>query len=299
MVVQSAAPATGPQTARIHKFTYRFARWIDPARTRPSTMFIANQSLLSGHISPGDPIAVSLEPGLVSLARGFVLDLRAEWVSVGLDTELDERVLVERLSRKSKVKDGQPLQFRIDKDELATGMGRIRDNLTQLFLPSASEILRSLIVDLSPPHFDNALAPRQEDLPAHLNPDQQKAVTTVLTAKDYALILGMPGTGKTSTVVEVVRALVRQGKSVLLTSYTHSAVDTIVVKLAEAGGVDILRLGNPDKVILRLLSDLRSMRRADIICVLHLSSTRSIRPFKSSLSAPWLRRPAWRSTKHV
>jgi DNA replication ATP-dependent helicase Dna2 len=34
----------------------------------------------------------------------------------------------------------------------------------------------------------------------------------------------MPGTGKTTTIAHVVRALVSYGKSVLLTAYTHTAV---------------------------------------------------------------------------
>lgn len=53
----------------------------------------------------------------------------------------------------------------------------------------------------------------------------------ILTAKDYALILGMPGTGKTSTMVHAVKALLLRGASILLTSYTNSAVDNLLVKL--------------------------------------------------------------------
>lgn len=50
-------------------------------------------------------------------------------------------------------------------------------------------------------------------------------------AKDYALILGMPGTGKTSTMVHAVKALLIRGTSILLTAYTNSAVDNLLVKL--------------------------------------------------------------------
>ena len=66
-----------------------------------------------------------------------------------------------------------------------------------------------------------------------LNVDQRKAVTKVLSAQDYALVLGMPGTGKTTTIAFLVRILVSLGKSVLLTSYTHSAVDNILLKLKQ------------------------------------------------------------------
>ena len=42
--------------------------------------------------------------------------------------------------------------------------------------------------------------------------------------------------GKTSTIVALVRILATLGHSVLLTSYTHSAVDNILLKLKQVGG---------------------------------------------------------------
>ena len=68
-------------------------------------------------------------------------------------------------------------------------------------------------------------------------------------AKDYLLILGMPGSGKTTTIAHIVKTLVTQGKTVLLTSYTHTAVDNILLKLHDSNSnIDILRLGSRDKV---------------------------------------------------
>ena len=40
-------------------------------------------------------------------------------------------------------------------------------------------------------------------------------------------------TGKTSTIVALVKALDALGQSVLLTSYTHSAVDNLLIKLKQ------------------------------------------------------------------
>jgi DNA replication ATP-dependent helicase Dna2 len=86
---------------------------------------------------------------------------------------------------------------------------------------------------------------------AHLNVNQQQAMSKVLSAQDYALILGMPGTGKTTVIAAIIKTLVAMGKTVLLTSYTHSAVDTILAKLTDAD-FGILRLGNIDKVVMPL-----------------------------------------------
>ena len=45
----------------------------------------------------------------------------------------------------------------------------------------------------------------------------------------------MPGTGKTTTIAGLVQLLVARGNSILLTSFTNSAVDNILVKLLEFG----------------------------------------------------------------
>ncbi|CAI9547736.1 unnamed protein product [Staurois parvus] len=69
----------------------------------------------------------------------------------------------------------------------------------------------------------------------------------VLLSKDYTLIVGMPGTGKTTTICTLVRILYACGFSVLLTSYTHSAVDNILLKLKKFQ-VGFLRLGRTQKI---------------------------------------------------
>ncbi|KAF5825579.1 hypothetical protein DUNSADRAFT_8461, partial [Dunaliella salina] len=76
---------------------------------------------------------------------------------------------------------------------------------------------------------------------AAMNEDQQAVVRSVLRMRDYALVLGMPGTGKTSTIVRAISALLCAGRTVLLTAYTHSAVDNIALKLATAG-IEFVRI---------------------------------------------------------
>uniref|UniRef100_A0A8C1PNI4 DNA replication ATP-dependent helicase/nuclease n=1 Tax=Cyprinus carpio TaxID=7962 RepID=A0A8C1PNI4_CYPCA len=80
-----------------------------------------------------------------------------------------------------------------------------------------------------------------------LNKPQKQAMKKVLLSKDYTLIVGMPGTGKTTTICTLVRILHACGFSVLLTSYTHSAVDNILLKLKRFK-IGFLRLGRSQKV---------------------------------------------------
>lgn len=57
----------------------------------------------------------------------------------------------------------------------------------------------------------------------------------------------MPGTGKTTTIARLVSALVAAGRTVLLTSFTHTALDNILLKLV-ALQVRFLRLGRNTQV---------------------------------------------------
>ena len=45
------------------------------------------------------------------------------------------------------------------------------------------------------------------------------------------LLLGMPGTGKSSTIVRAVKALAAAGRSVLLMSYTNRCTSPLSVML--------------------------------------------------------------------
>ncbi|GAA6036376.1 hypothetical protein JCM8097_001691 [Rhodosporidiobolus ruineniae] len=243
MVVVGEEVQDTAEQPSIHRFTYRLQPRQPPSS---GSTPVAVPSLLGGSVTAGDPVVISLEePSVLAISRGFVLSITAQEVVLGLDQSLTSFPQAQRVPSAQRV-------FRIDKDELAAGMGRIRDNLIQLFVKGGDERRRRLIVDLEAPSFNAVLGESEKEnsrlIPSNLNEDQKGALEKVLAALDYALILGMPGTGKTTTIAEVIKALAAAGKSVLLTSYTHSAVDNILLKVKDAG-LDILRLGNRDKIM--------------------------------------------------
>jgi DNA replication ATP-dependent helicase/nuclease Dna2 len=249
MKVQDYRLDTGPGVAKMHRHVYRFVRattssvHVSSASTPKSPGgFI---SLLNGNISAGDAITVSIEPNLFAIARGFAIELESDHIDVGFDHEVNLSDILRRSQNINGVLGN--IVCRLDKDEFASGLGRIRDNLARLFYANGDTKRLSLVVDLVPPLFDDQYLPEELELPQYLNPNQRDAVRKVLSAKDYAMVLGMPGTGKTSTVAEIINILVKRGKTVLLASYTHSAVDTILLKLSCAD-YPILRLGSLDKV---------------------------------------------------
>ena len=73
----------------------------------------------------------------------------------------------------------------------------------------------------------------------------------VVAANDYTIIQGLPGTGKTFTIAFLIQLLVGMGKRVLITSYTHSAVDNVVMKLLDEG-VGTTDRYNPYPAIVRV-----------------------------------------------
>ena len=77
---------------------------------------------------------------------------------------------------------------------------------------------------------------------------QQNAVRRAIQQIDLALIHGPPGTGKTRTLVEIIRLEVKAGrKKVLFAAASNTAVDNMCERLQETG-LKIVRLGNPARV---------------------------------------------------
>ncbi|GAB5585844.1 DNA replication endonuclease-helicase Dna2 [Umbelopsis nana] len=215
---------------------------------------------LHTHMSIGDPIVVSSETDHINLGIGFVARVRSNTVSVSLTRPF--RGLPSRITTYFDEKENQTFvgikdsprrdttHYRIDRDEISSGMGLVRNNLLTLFLKKedgGDAKRRRLIVDLEEPRFHTNKSYIDQHSNQHLNADQLRAADQVLNAQDYCLILGMPGTGKTTTIAHIIDILVKQGKSILLTSYTHTAVDNVLSKVRD-NGIDVLRIGNPEKV---------------------------------------------------
>jgi hypothetical protein len=88
-----------------------------------------------------------------------------------------------------------PKLWRIDRIESSTFAGTAHDNLHHLMdnCPESAK-LRRLIIDGRRATFDNSLIDECA-MSSHFNSEQRKAAAAVLSAKDYALILGVPGAG--------------------------------------------------------------------------------------------------------
>jgi DNA replication ATP-dependent helicase Dna2 len=260
VIIEEGSSSVDTDNPRINRYHYTFVKRVT----------VNGFSFLESELHVGEPIVVSDEEGHFALAIGYITSVKKQRISVAVDrrlhnsrirqpgfNEVDNQVfasIMEVAHEGSSQDDAQgkikaaPIRYRIDQDEFSNGMATVRNNLVQIMannVPEATQI-RRLVVDLAPPRY-KTVATQYTVEAEDLNVDQKRAIEKVMSAQDYALVLGMPGTGKTTTIAHIIRALVSQGKTVLLTSHTHTAVDNILLKL-KSDNIPVLRLGAPAKV---------------------------------------------------
>ena len=110
------------------------------------------------------------------------------------------------------------------------------------------ELLHDDTVNTTAPPFDNrsvvtnSLIFRNRDL----NESQQQAVAAITQNEKITIVHGPPGTGKTTTLIEAVIQLIKNGEKVLVSAPSNTAVDNIAKGLIQQG-VKLLRVGNASK----------------------------------------------------
>ena len=152
---------------------------------------------------------------------------------------------------------------------------RLRSALDSLAGQTGSQLVNVMfsVSQPSPPH--QSLPPALLDhegglvwLNSDLDPGQRNAVQFCLQQRELAVVHGPPGTGKTTTVVEVIQQVshqsskvtikmltlncysqtVKTGGKVLVCAPSNVAVDNLVERLAREK-VKVVRLGHPARVI--------------------------------------------------
>ncbi len=129
-----------------------------------------------------------------------------------------------------------------------------RDQYAALFkfLSSTSEIRRRLLTLDAPTKTElneaqaNEIQRRLLAQNPKLSPEQVKVLTKAICARDYFLLIGPPGTGKTKFMLaEMVRYLLTHTKeNILLLAYTNRAVDEICEAIHDFAETNYLRIGS-------------------------------------------------------
>ncbi|MEM7260379.1 MAG: IGHMBP2 family helicase [Planctomycetota bacterium] len=168
---------------------------------------------------------------------GVVSRVRKDHLAVSLDQDLEE----EFAGRLRLDKVANDVTYR----RLREGLDRLKDERD----PPARR-LRSVLFGERPVHTPEStpISPVDEKLDA----SQRAAVELALGSPDFALIHGPPGTGKTTTLAELVHQAVRAGDKVLACAASNVAVDHLAEKLITRG-LRVVRLGHPARLLPAIL----------------------------------------------
>ncbi|MCZ2337316.1 MAG: AAA family ATPase [Chitinophagales bacterium] len=92
----------------------------------------------------------------------------------------------------------------------------------------------------------------KQSISSKLNESQVKAVLSSADAYPVSIIHGPPGTGKTTTVVELISLLSKTEKKILVCAASNNATDLLAERLDEKG-LKVLRIGNITRISDRMM----------------------------------------------
>ncbi|XP_021307071.1 DNA-binding protein SMUBP-2 isoform X2 [Sorghum bicolor] len=82
--------------------------------------------------------------------------------------------------------------------------------------------------------------------------NEKEAISKALGSRDVFLLHGPPGTGKTTTIIEIILQEVKRGSKILACAASNIAVDNIVERLARYR-TKLVRLGHPARLLPQVL----------------------------------------------
>ena len=179
----------------------------------------------------GNQVKISKENPLRSELIGTVTEKRQCSISVAFDRELPEDIFNSKIRMDLIVND--------------VTFARMENNLKNL--NEQGKYVLKLICQ----NIKYGYSKREDNLnykDIRLNNSQKESINQSLYTKDFFLIHGPFGTGKTDTLVELIYQEVKKGNKVLVAAESNIAVDNIVERLAKVNDLDITRLGPPQNV---------------------------------------------------
>jgi len=81
--------------------------------------------------------------------------------------------------------------------------------------------------------------------------DQRELVKKAILSHDFTILEGPPGSGKTTTILELILQLTKRGKRILLSASTHVAIDNVLERISKYDvdkNVEPLRIGREQSV---------------------------------------------------
>ena len=160
----------------------------------------------------GELVMIGTEQ-MIALSQGTITSIDENCIKIKLDRNL----------RELKVLKDKSNTFHIDRYEYSSGSSYNLVNLAKLMSNenSIATQLRDIVINqgqdttfLKGLPREVATSPQAKAILRPLNKVQQKAVFKVMMAEQLVLLEGMPGCGKTTVIVALIRLLLTLGKSV-------------------------------------------------------------------------------------
>ncbi|NXC49988.1 SMBP2 protein, partial [Penelope pileata] len=199
----------------------------------------ADTELPYNSFGPGDIVGLYDSDGRGDpLSTGIVTRVTSKAVTVAFEESRDGMLSVDR--------EGSYRLLKLANDVTYNRLKKALNALKQYHGGPASHLIDVLF-------FSSDLSPFIETKPLKLYNDsldtsQREAVSFSLSQRELAIVHGPPGTGKTTTIVEIILQAVQQGLKVLCCAPSNVAVDNLVERLA-GYKARILRLGHPARLL--------------------------------------------------
>ena len=216
----------------------------------------------------GSPVVVSLDddPSDEGIA-GVVSRRKNQTIQVATETFPDRPTKTSAKKRgvgshgKSNQKNATSVRYRLDLSPDETTRRRQLAAMAEArLLRGKTARMRDVLLGQQGPRFDGRSIQQQpvDDATVReilseikflteLNPPQREAVAFALLADDVAILHGPPGTGKTTTLTEIVAQAVLRGDRVLACAASNTAVDNLLERLANLVPY-VVRVGHPARV---------------------------------------------------
>ncbi|XP_063014407.1 DNA-binding protein SMUBP-2 isoform X2 [Melospiza melodia melodia] len=199
----------------------------------------SDTELPSNSFGPGDIVGLYESAGQWDpLCTGVVTRVTPKAVTVALEEARDGELALDH-ERSFRL-------LKLANDVTYNRLKRALTALRQYRGGPASDLIDVLFFASAPRAFPETKP--LEFFNGSLDESQREAVSFSLAQRELAIIHGPPGTGKTTTLVEIILQAVQQGLKVLCCAPSNVAVDNLVERLAGCGA-RLLRLGHPARLL--------------------------------------------------
>ncbi|NWY53210.1 SMBP2 protein, partial [Chionis minor] len=188
---------------------------------------------------PGDIVGLYDSAGQGDpLSTGIVTRVTSKAVTAAFEESRDGMLSLDR--------EGSYRLLKLANDVTYNRLKKALNALKQYRAGPASELIDVLFFCSDPSAFGETKPLKLYN--ASLDASQREAVSFSLAQRELAIVHGPPGTGKTTTLVEIILQAVQQGLKVLCCAPSNVAVDNLVERLA-GYKARILRLGHPARLL--------------------------------------------------